>query len=78
MAINLLSRLPLRSRVIVIDRANDDGEHGLLSLNMLLTTGGKERSTDEWSRLFAQAGRRIVEKNIWRGHSIFTLEGNEL
>jgi hypothetical protein len=76
-AIDLLSKLPLESRVIVIDRTNDDGEHGLLSLNMLLTTGGKERSTDEWNDLFTKAGRIIVETMEWRDHTVFTLEGNE-
>ena len=75
MAIDLLSRLPLKSRAIVIDRTNDEGEHGLLSLNMLLSTGGRERNTDEWCRLFAQSGRVIVGENEWRGHSIFSLEG---
>jgi len=77
-AINLLTRLPCESRIIVIDRTNDDGEHGLLNLNMLLTTGGKERSTDEWNHLFAQAGRTILGKVEWRGHSIFTLGGKEV
>ncbi|MDE0953783.1 MAG: methyltransferase [Candidatus Poseidoniales archaeon] len=72
-AINLLSRIPWDSRVIVIDRTNDDGEHGLLSLNMLLTTGGRERNAAEWNHLFAQAERTIERKVEWRGHSIFTL-----
>jgi len=76
-AVNLLSRIPSGSRIIVIDRTNNDGEHGLLSLNMLLTTGGKERSTDEWGNLFAQAERIIEGKVEWRGHSIFTLGEND-
>ena len=75
-ATTLLSRIPLESRIVVIDRTNEEGEHGLLSLNMLLTTGGKERSMIEWQNLFTQAGRTIVETVDWRGHTVFTLEGD--
>jgi len=77
-AINLLLRLPLESQIVVIDRINDYGVHGLLSLNMLLTTGGRERSTDEWNLLFTKVKRRIIGKVEWKGHSIWKLEVDKL
>jgi len=52
--------------------------HGLLSLNMLLTTGGRERSTDEWNLLFTKVKRRIIGKVEWKGHSIWKLEVDKL
>jgi hypothetical protein len=76
-AINLLLRLPLESQIVVIDRVNDNGEHGLLSLNMLLTTGGRERSTDEWNLLFTKVKRIIIRKIEWKGHSIWKLGENK-
>ncbi len=76
-AINLLLRLPLESQIVVIDRVNDNGEHGLLSLNMLLTTGGRERSTDEWNLLFTKVKRIIIGKIEWEGHSIWKLGENK-
>ena len=72
-ALSLLLKLPLQSRIIVIDRVNDAGEHGLLSLNMLLTTGGRERSAIEWHNLFTRAGKMIAQTAKWRDHSVFTL-----
>jgi hypothetical protein len=41
----------------VVDHADKDLEQRLMSdLNMLVLTGGKERSATEWSRLLASAG----------------------
>jgi O-methyltransferase domain/Dimerisation domain len=59
------STLPPEGRVLVIefllpdvvDRADRDLEQRLMSdLNMLVLTGGKERSATEWRRLLASAG----------------------
>ena len=59
------SVLPADGRVLVIefllpdvvDRADRDLEQRLMSdLNMLVVTGGKERSATEWTRLLASAG----------------------
>ncbi len=59
------SILPAEGRVLVIefllpdvvDRADPDLEQRLMSdLNMLVVTGGKERSAAEWRRLLASAG----------------------
>ncbi|MDM8549532.1 methyltransferase [Desulfobacterales bacterium HSG2] len=37
---------------------------GLLDLNMLATTGGRERSYEAFSELLASAGFVVYEKNI--------------
>ena len=71
--IHLLLRLPRSSRVIVIDRTAEPGKHGLLSLNMLLVSGGRERTKAEWSHMFSKAGWRIDKCSEWSGHSVFSL-----
>lgn len=37
-----------------------DGDGGLLDLNMLVTTGGRERTEADWRRLSAEAGLRLT------------------
>lgn len=69
----LLGRIPKPSRVIVIDRISEPGVHGMLSLNMLLLTGGRERSRDEWHRLFSSSGWMAEHSSEWSGHTVFSL-----
>lgn len=72
----LLSRIPKSSRLIVIDRVFNPQEHGLLNLNMLLVSGGKERNQIEWDALFRSAGWGIRLQKYWSDHSIFFLIGD--
>lgn len=69
----LLNRIPKAGRLIVIDRVVEQGNHGLLSLNMLLLTGGRERTQDDWIELFMSSGWQIFERNVWSGHAIMEL-----
>ena len=69
----LLKRIPKPSRVIVIDRTAIPGKHGLLSLNMLLVSGGRERTDSEWNHLFSNAGWVVEDVSTWSEHSIFSL-----
>ncbi|MEC8742841.1 MAG: methyltransferase, partial [Candidatus Thermoplasmatota archaeon] len=71
--IHLLKRIPKPSRVIVIDRTANPGKHGLLSLNMLLVSGGRERTNSEWIHLFSNAGWVVEDVSAWSEHSIFSL-----
>jgi len=71
--IHLLKRIPRPSRVIVIDRTAEPGKHGLLSLNMLLLSGGRERNKTEWNLLFSSAGWEVEDVSAWSEHSIFSL-----
>jgi len=71
--IHLLKRIPKPSRVIVIDRTAEPEKHGLLSLNMLLLSGGRERTNSEWIHLFSNAGWVVKEVSTWSEHSIFSL-----
>jgi hypothetical protein len=50
-------------RIYVVEfvRQSDDFRGGLLSLHLLLSTGGRERTCEEFERLFALAGLRLVE-----------------
>lgn len=60
-------------RLFVIDRVCEKGKHGLLDLNMYLTTGGKERSMDEWALLFEETGWSVYGITEFNGHHIFEL-----
>lgn len=71
--IHLLNRIPKPSRVIVIDRTAIPGKHGLLSLNMLLVSGGRERTDSEWNHLFSNAGWVVEDVSTWSEHSIYSL-----
>jgi len=72
----LLSRIPKSSSLIVIDRVANPTENGLLSLNMLLVSGGKERNKSEWQQLVNSVGWRISDEKSWSNHSIFFLRGD--
>ena len=71
--IHLLKRIPRPSRVILIDRTAEPGRHGLLSLNMLLVSGGRERTNPEWRHLFSNAGWAVGDVTTWSEHSVFSL-----
>ena len=71
--IHLLRRIPKPSRVIVIDRTAEPGRHGLLSLNMLLVSGGRERTNAEWRHIFSNAGWTVDDCSEWSEHSVFSL-----
>lgn len=45
----------------------------ILNLNMYLTTGGKERSMDEWTALFEITGWTVYWIKEFNGHHIFKL-----
>lgn len=72
----LLSRIPKSSRLIVIDRVLNPEEHGLLNLNMLLVSGGKERNQMEWDALFRSSGWELGHQKQWSHHTIFFLKGD--
>lgn len=72
----LLSQIPKSSSLIVIDRVANPSENGLLSLNMLLVSGGKERDKGEWKHLVNSVGWRISDEKLWSNHSIFFLRGD--
>lgn len=72
--ITLLNSIPKTSNIIVIDRISEPHLHGLLSLNMLLLTGGRERMISEWHDLFSGANWRIGKQTDWFDHSIMFLE----
>ncbi len=50
-------------RLCVIEMllAEDHPAGGLLDLNMLVMTGGRERTLDDWTRLLSQAGFELLE-----------------
>ena len=72
-AVRILERIPAASEIIVIDRVDDSGKHGLLSLNMLLTNGASERTSQEWETLFDKSNLAITSKACWRGHQVMWL-----
>ena len=72
-AAKILARIPAGVTVIVIDREDHAGRHGLLGLNMLLINGSWERTHEEWKTLF-KASRFILQKRgAWNGHSVMWL-----
>ncbi len=72
--IKLLNRIPKTARLIIIDRIAERGKHGLLSLNMLLLTGGRERTHSEWLTIFSEAGWSLMAQSTWASHAIMHLE----
>lgn len=61
--IKLLRHLLLRGqKIFIIERLSlAHHAHALLSLNMAVTTGGKERSRVEWTELFSCAGGKLED-----------------
>jgi hypothetical protein len=61
---NIRSHVPQNGRVIVVDAVVPEGDEPDFSkffdLNMLVMTGGKERTEREFAELFAAAGLRLV------------------
>lgn len=50
------------SHLLVIENLNDPGSHPMskfMDLNMLVMTGGKERSTEDFKRLFRESGFKL-------------------
>ena len=76
-AAKILARIPAGVTVIVIDRENDAGRHGLLGLNMLLTNGSWERTHEEWKILFRTSGLILQKRGEWNGHAITWLTKNK-
>eukprot|EP00026_Physarum_polycephalum_P005066 Phypoly_transcript_05092.p1 GENE.Phypoly_transcript_05092~~Phypoly_transcript_05092.p1 ORF type:complete len:271 (+),score=31.62 Phypoly_transcript_05092:1125-1937(+) len=64
------------SNLLVIDRIkNNHSSHGMLQLNMLLTTGGTERSEEEFDDLYSQTGwKRVSTSYVNPNCSIMRLE----
>ncbi len=63
------------ARLLIIDRISSErGDHGLLDLNMYLTTGGRERSIEDWNGLIKKAGWSLLKTEPFRGHFIMELE----
>jgi hypothetical protein len=61
---NCRSHVPQNGRVIVVDAVVPEGDKPDFSkffdLNMLVMTGGKERTEREFAELFAAAGLKLV------------------
>lgn len=61
---NIRSHVPQNGRVIVVDAVVPEGDQPDFSkffdLNMLVMTGGKERTRQEFAELFAAAGLKLV------------------
>ena len=61
---NIRSHVPQNGRVIVVDAVVPEGDQPDFSkffdLNMLVMTGGKERTKQEFAELFAAAGLKLV------------------
>lgn len=57
-------------RVLIIDgivpALGGDAAPALFDLNMLVATGGRDRTLDEWSMVGASAGFRLVEAHPTR------------
>lgn len=69
----LLERIPKSANLVVIDRIAEPSRHGLLSLNMLLLTGGRERMEKDWNDLYKLSGWKMDKKIDWSGHSVMFL-----
>ena len=69
----LLKRIPKSASLVIIDRVAKPSQHGLLSLNMLLLTGGRERTTEDWNELYRLSGWEIQKKVDWSGHWVMFL-----
>jgi hypothetical protein len=55
--------MPQDARVLVVERVvgppNEDADAKFSDLNMLVMPGGRERTRDEFARLFESAGLRL-------------------
>ena len=69
----LLKRIPKSASLVIIDRVAKPSQHGLLSLNMLLLTGGRERTAEDWNELYRLSGWEIQKKVDWSGHWVMFL-----
>ena len=69
----LLKRIPKSASLVIIDRVAKPSQHGLLSLNMLLVTGGRERTAEDWNELYRLSGWEIQKKVDWSGHWVMFL-----
>jgi hypothetical protein len=69
----LLKRIPKSASLVIIDRVAKPSQHGLLSLNMLLLTGGRERTAGDWNELYRLSGWEIQKKVDWSGHWVMFL-----
>ena len=61
---------------MIIDRVAKPSQHGLLSLNMLLLTGGRERTAEEWNKLYRLSGWEMQKKVDWSGHWVMFLRSD--
>ena len=69
----LLKRIPKSASLVIIDRVAKPSQHGLLSLNMLLLTGGRERTAEDWNELYRLSGWEIQKKVDFSGHWVMFL-----
>ena len=65
---------PDHASLLVIDRIRDGRSLGLLTLNMVLTTGGRERKMDEWRNLFSRGGWNLTGRRNLGDHHVFILK----
>ena len=72
----LLKRIPKSANLVIIDRIAEPSRHGLLSLNMLLITGGRERTAEDWNDLYKLSGWKMRKKVDWSGHSVMFLRSD--
>ena len=63
----LLKRIPKSANLVIIDRIAEPSRHGLLSLNMLLITGGRERTAEDWNDLYKLSGWKMRKRLIGQG-----------
>ena len=70
--------IPLSGRVLIVEmlvpEANEPGFVQLMDINMLVMTGGRERTAAEYGDLYAAAGFQLV-RTIPTGTPFFILEG---
>lgn len=72
----LLKRIPKSANLVIIDRVAEPSRHGLLSLNMLLLTGGRERTEEGWNKLYRLSGWEMQKKADWSDHTVMFLRSD--
>lgn len=72
----LLKRIPKSANLVIIDRVAEPSRHGLLSLNMLLLTGGRERTEEDWNKLYRLSGWEMQKKADWSDHTVMFLRSD--
>jgi hypothetical protein len=72
----LLKRIPKSANLVIIDRVAEPSRHGLLSLNMLLLTGGRERTAEDWNKLYRLSGWEMQKKADWSDHTVMFLRSD--